>query len=315
MNQILAVGKPAGREQKKTADISPYTRKLVIFFACTILVFGAILGGVYGYNLFMRIQPQYVYTEPVVYFDRIGNEIAIRVEYQSGIQEVAYFWDETHRTEEDMRSVVRTDFSKMIPIASGRSTLTVEVTDSEGRTRTFRKTITNLEINLVGNGSQIEIVAINDEGLEHIIFWLNNGEETIIESDPENPEKIDKTINISDLDLERGDNILTAIAVDLEGNETERTQTFQGQEAPIISGSISEDGFLTIRIVHDMGFERIEVAVNQNSGIIERDNEHFDLEGPIFEIRLPLESGENTVRIVAYSTEGTVSEIEDVIVR
>ena len=258
------------------------------------------------------MQSQYVYIEPVVYFDRIGNEIAIRVEYQSGIQKVAYYWEETNRTEEDMSTLVRTDFQKMIPIESGMSTLTVEVTDSRGNIGTFRKTVTNLEINLVSNGSQIEIVALNDNGLEHIIFWLNDGEETTIENDPLNPEKIDMIINISDLELERGDNILTVIAVDLEGNEIEETQTFQGQHVPIITGRIS-DGRLYLEITHEMGFERIEIFLNDLSAVFDENIEGFDPSAPIFELPIPLNEGENWIRIVAHSAEGTVSEIEDTI--
>ena len=121
----------------------------------------------------------------------------------------------------------------------------------------------------------------------------------MIQADPNNNTTVEASIEVN-----RGENIWTIKAVDIDGNETIKSAKFKGLKVPEIS-AIKIDNKVKTTITHDMGFEKIEFIINSEAYLYDELCEGYDSTKTTLEYTFDLQEGENTVIINAYSMEGT----------
>ena len=112
------------------------------------------------------------------------------------------------------------------------------------------------------------------------------------------------TVIETKIDIKRGKNTLEIVAVDAEGNEEKISKIFNGVNKPVIKVS-KQDGELYMTISHDMGFEKVEFAINGQTYKYDKDYQGYDETIKELEYKFNLKEGENTVVIIAISNEGT----------
>ena len=325
MNQILSTGDDAGKGRKdlkpekekrikepkepkmktqKTKNVVGI-KKVAIFFACSILIFGLVLIGSNIYNINTRLANAKV-PPPVLEIGRFENSATIRAEYQRGIQKIVYYWNE-----EEINSNVqagREFFTTSIEIPNGEGRLTVQLVDMNGDVilETAQDFIA-IGINLLEEEGEIQVLASYIHGLSYIRYRINDEEEIIIEKDELNPGSIEAILNIAELGLERGTNTLTVTAVSENGLERTATQTIQGRYDPEIRVIRNVPYELEVIIEHPLGFERIELELNGRIIVFDSSSPGYEPDMTRFESPIPLAEGSNSIRITAYSKEGTSS--------
>jgi len=313
MNQILATSETKAKKPKKTrarggsapADI----KKIVIIFACSILVFGLVLIGLETFRLIERTQGPGD-GAPVVYIERLNDrQVSIRAYNLDDIEELVYFWTEDDKQVEHLGED-RNFLNKAIDIPTGARVLTVQIVDMQGNITTFTETFITemvLEINLLLEDWSIQILAECNSGLEYVEYSLNDGATTIVESDPDDPYIIEIILCIDSLRLGRTEHELVVRAVSLDGNEETVSEVLIGTLRPEIA--IERIGnYFYYDVYHDMGFEKIEFIFNGVIATYDRYFAGYDPDLSHFASRIELHMGENELIIRAYSLEGTMNE-------
>lgn len=312
MNQILLTNndnykKKNNRNGKNNGnDI----KKIIMFFSVVILVFGVMIIGVYGYKIYKN-QNQEEKTiagpEPIV-MEQEENKLKIIAKAEAGINKIIYTWNEDTPKEVEMNG--RTKHEEELEIPEGQNTLKIKVIDQNGEVRETsqnfyieeNKEKPKIEIDeeVLRTTGKLKIIASDENnGLKYIAYQWNDEEETKIDAESENQTTIETTI-----DVKRGQNTLKIRAVNNLDKENTLERSLKGVNKPIIEVT-KQGGELYMKMSHDMGFEKIEFSIN---GTIYKYNEEYseyDSTKQEIEYKFNLVEGENTVIILAVSTEGT----------
>lgn len=308
MNQILSTEVPKDNSKYKNNNQIDI-KKIIIFFACSIVVFGICISGIGIYKLINNNKQSNTGKGPVVTAEQLDNSVSVLVEYDKGISKVSYYWNNGDREEEVLDG--NTFYEKLVDIPSGTSILNIDVEDMEGNvtTKTFNNFVSNeiqtsIEIAPIENGDKIKIAAQNQNGLQYVKYKLNDNDEVKIDSDLQNPNIIEITVDIDNLNINRGENKIVVTAVDKNGNEKIEEQKIKGRNEPVIK-VIRNNNKLECEISHDMGLEKIEFEFNGRNFTYDKNSSVYDETSTTFKTTITLEQGENTLIINAYSKEGT----------
>lgn len=322
MNQILETKLNSGPKPRKTDN-----SKVKIIFATLIILFSIAIISVAGYSLYNKyvIMPNNKQEKPAIKLEQL-NETNIRVliEYDGELKKVAYQWDdgdvtETITTGKEVQKLLQ------IPSENGIHTLTVKAYAEDGTKNEIEKeyeyngqvepepepqpepepepeykeppTIART-VDTINKLVNFEVT--DDRGIDYIVYNWQDEPEIMLQADPNNNKKIEASIEVN-----RGENILTVKAVDIDGNETIKTATFKGLKVPEIS-VIKYDDTVRVNVSHDMGFEKVEFIINGKVYIYDELCEIYNPEQTLLEYIFDLQEGENTVNINAYSLEGTI---------
>ncbi len=137
-----------------------------------------------------------------------------------------------------------------------------------------------------------KISAFYKKGISKVIYYWNEDEKTEIPSTGENIEKL--------VELPRGDNTLTVVLVDQDGNENTYTQDFAyytDKEKPVIELSIVEES-ASLKIIATDETEMAELTYQWNDD--EPEIVYPDEEGALtIEESIEIERGKNTLKITA----------------
>ena len=138
MNQILQT---ENKKQGAPIDI----KKIVIFFAIAIIIFGVVLICIGSYAMITGTKepeqpednPQVENTVPQVDIERTEDNILINIKHTKPIMSIKYHWnDETEQTIETNSNL---EISEEIALPFGNNTLNLTVTDSDGKESNYVK--------------------------------------------------------------------------------------------------------------------------------------------------------------------------------
>lgn len=203
-----------------------------------------------------------------------------------------------------------------ISLPAGTHTLTVKVTDVDGNDTIYDEEIysengedkVNPEIKTTVDQATKEIVitATDETELDYVTYRWNDEEEQRQDADSENPKQIKFNIEIP-----KGTNDLTIIAVDKNNNSTTKTDKYTGVTKPEIKVTVSEDKkSVHVDCYHENGLSEISVRINDGET---RNVDGLSAENPRTEAGFDfgLEGEKNTVIIKARSVDGTETEVTE----
>lgn len=320
MNQILLTDNYNNRD-KKSNNNKNYNRnnskdikKIIIFFAVVILVFGAAIGILYGYNLYKDRKGQNKeVAKPEVSLEKSGNEVTIIAKAEAGINKIIYQWNEEDENVKEYGG--RTKQEESISVPDGDNTLKVKVIDQAGQeietTEEFSENNSlqdpedkiNINLSIIESGNdkgKLKIQVKSEAPIKYMSYKWNNEEETKIEAS-ESEEKTNLEANI---DVKRGKNTLSVLAEDIEGNSNQVEKKFEGKLKPEFE-VYREGNRLYMKITHDKGFKKIEFNINGIELTYDETKPDYSEDKKEVEYYFNLQEGENLVVINALSNEET----------
>lgn len=234
MNQILQVQENRNKNRNNPID----TKKIVLFFAACIIVFGLIMLGQGAYSTYHNnanrpVEPTTDNDQDIVDYTPIismtqteDNKLKINIDSQIAISYIIYNWnDNVPITLDEMG---KTNIEEIIDIPIGENIIKLTVIDSNGKETKqegnfiIEQSKPIIDLSVVGNN--IKITVISEVELSYITYKWNSQEEQKYDMITfENRKKFEK-----ELEIPKGQNTLKIIAVDTNENTTEKSQEIKG---------------------------------------------------------------------------------------
>lgn len=236
MNQILQV-----QENKRNSNPVD-TKKVVLFFAVCLIIFGLILLGQGAYNTYLakaneKVTPQNPTTSgtqepseivaPTITLTKMEeNKLVIKVDSEVAISHIIYSWN--NESSQTLEETGKTNIEEIIDIPTGNNTLNISVIDSNGNeTKKQEQFIIEttkpvIELSVVGNDIKINVTSETE--LSYVSYkWNSETEKKEDMVTYEDRTKFEKLVEIP-----KGQNTLKIVAVDKNGNQTEKSQDIKG---------------------------------------------------------------------------------------
>lgn len=309
MNQILLTdnenNKKKNKNNRNKSNGTNDMRKIIVFFGVVILIFGLAVGGVYGYKIYSKNKGQEkTVGKPQLSLQEDEKNVTILAKSDIGINKIIYSWNDEES--EELQVNGSPNYEKMIDIPGGENILKVKVIDQNGQEQSTEKSFYReggdekpvIETAIVEN-AKLKITATDNIAMKYITYRWNNEEDVKVNVKNQGDKILEVTI-----DVKRGKNTLTITAVDSSDNSETVDKIFNGVNNPLIEVSKSGNK-LYMKMSHDMGFEKIEFSVNGKVYVYDKNFSGYDATKKEIEYQFELQEGENTVVILAVSTEGT----------
>ena len=259
MNQILS----EDLGNNKPSDIKSILR----FFSIALIVFGLILVGMGSYRLIQALTPKTpASTNPPVITVSVyeGSNLRIYITHDKPIDKVVYSWN--NEEEETILGRNRESIEQLIEIPEGESVFYIKATDSLGVESVFTNSyaysegedVIEPEIELSTDGNQIKILAIDETEISYITYRWNDEAEVVVDVADEES----KTLITISIDVPKGENELTVVAVDANNNTTTKTKKCETYTRPVIEMPIQYGDELTIKVTDEKGLDHVEFSVN-----------------------------------------------------
>lgn len=300
MNQILYTNTP-----KKGGILEIKTVLRIFAIAC--IIFGLILVGQASYAMITK-KGEESQSEPLINVTQSEDILNISIKHDKLIDKIIYSWN--NGEEVVLQGKGRKEIDEKIIMPTGTNTLVLKAIDINGKTATYSEmyelqqgdTI-KPEIELLVENSKVKIVAKDETALSYMSYYWNNEDETKIEVREESPKQIEDKI-----DILKGENTLTIIAVDKAGNEAVKEQVFKGVKKPKIE-LLREGNELIVNVTDEEGVQKIEYTLNGQFYTTDPENTGASLNMKEVQFRQTLSSGENKITIKAYNVNGLQEEV------
>lgn len=310
MNQILSsepsdLGKNYNMNRNSKGSGSS-TDKIVRVFAICMIMFALALisSGVYSYMKNQDFDEQALQeqkTTAKIVAEEAEGKVQIVVSHDKNIRQLIYSWN---GQKENKVQGEGTTLEKIIDLPAGNNNLLIKVIDEDDVESTFEKSfesdsgvdIINPEIKLEVKDSKLVITAKDETALDFITYrWNDDEEKKLI------PEDDDKKTIQKELEIKKGSNDITIVAVDSNNNTTTETKTFVGVTNPEIVIVLSADGSsLDITCKHEVGIKKVEYTLNGQAYAGEFDDSPTNVQ-----FTQPLDVGYNRIILTATSVENT----------
>ena len=246
---------PKYREYNDKASINSILRVFAIF----IMLFGIALIGnsVYGIINSMPEQRDNISVSA----ENIGSKATIKITGEKPIKQLVYKWGQGQETVVPGNGTIQLSLTLEIP--KGNNILNMTVTDYYGNTQDFQKQYINekngptIEIPST-TGNMLNIVVKDDKEVAYITYRWNNEAETRIDMDPT---QADKTTLQTSIPAIKGENTLTIVAVDNDGNRENKTDTINGANGPTFTVT-TEGNNIVINAKDEEGIGKISITVD-----------------------------------------------------
>ncbi len=265
MNQILDYNPnktPRGSSSGSDKIVRVFAIILAIFAIC-LLIAGAY--GVYKNNVKPDIPTQAV-SQAQISIEQKETVATVNVKHDKVIEKLIYNWDSEKETtiKGSGESVMTTD----IPLFAGEHTLNVKVIDVDGNETTFEQKITSeagedkiypvIKLD-VTDEKKLRITATDETAMDFVTYRWNDEEEQRVDVSDD-----DKKIEF-EIEILKGNNDLTIVAVDKNSNNTTEIKPFSGVTKPDIKITISADKTKAdVYCFHENGIKEIKVKINDN---------------------------------------------------
>lgn len=303
MNQILFT------ETKKN-NSSQDTKKIVLFFAITIIIFGIILLGQGAYAIYSKSKNKEENTtsnaETNIQLQQLDNgEIQVNVESKVGISELIYSWN--NNSAETISENGKTTIQETIEAKPGENDLIVKTIDLNGKQITKHEKFTsnvsgpNIELSVVGDSIKISVKS--ESNISYVTYKWNSEEEKRIDMVTyEDKTKLEKEIQIP-----KGSNTLKVTAVDVDNNSSEKSQDIKGvtkpKSAPVIQGK-----YIYFEVTADEDIKQVEFTFNNAPYIIKEETIKVSGQTRKVTYRLKLQKGMNYLVIKTTTVSGIIGE-------
>lgn len=299
MNQILQV-----QENRKNSNPVD-TKKIVLFFAVCLIIFGIILLGQGAYSVYQNKLNEKVATPtepagenvvpaPVITLTKTeDNQIIINVQSEVQISHIIYSWN--NEAAQTIDETGKTNIEEIIDAKSGENILNISVIDANSNETKKQETFIIeqskpvIELSVVGN--DIKISVTSQVELSYVTYKWNSEEEQKEDMlTYEDRTKFEKSIEIP-----KGQNTLKIVAVDVNENKTEKSQDIKGVTKAKTSVTAKGE-YLEFTVKGEEYIKKVEFTFNGKKYIMNTDT--FG-ETKIVSYRVQMVSGWNYLKIVS----------------
>ena len=238
MNQILQVQEKRNKRMTKPID----TKKIVLFFAICIIIFGLIMLVEGAYFISQNkanekvnpstqqgtaspSEPEYV--PPTISLTKTeNNQVIINIQSEVAISHIVYDWN--NETSQTIEEAGKTAIEEIIDIPEGENSLNITVIDSNGKetkkseTYVIESSKPQIGFSVIGNNIKVNVTSKSE--LSYVTCrWNSEQEQKYDMITFEDRTKFEKQ-----LEIPKGQNTLKIIAVDKEGNKSEESKVVEG---------------------------------------------------------------------------------------
>ncbi len=307
MNQILDYNPNSNFNKSSGSD------KIVRVFAIILMIFAIVLIAVVGYGMYKNKKEvntaQTEQTKANIAVEIKEKQATIKVTHDKNIQKLIYSWNtKSERTIPGSSKYME----ETIDVPFGDNTLHIKVIDANGFETTHDEQISSEEgadlINPVielspseNEANKWKIKATDETALNFITYRWNEGEEETVYAD-EGSKELETEIEIL-----KGKNDLTVVAVDTSNNVTTEMKSFTGLTKPVVTVTLSEDGSsINIKATHENGIESIGFNFNNQELGIDIGNDN----PTIAQFSKDLDVGYNRIILTVKSVDGTETKFD-----
>ena len=302
MNQILFT-------QDKRNSNSQDTKKIVLFFSVSLIIFGLILFGQGVYGIVKKDSTQVNKDDETTTISLQQNnsgEVIINVNSQTIISELIYYWNS--EASQTISGNGNTTMQQIITMPAGQNTLTVKTIDVNGKqkteTQTFKLDVDKPNISLFVIGNKIKIAVDSKADLAYITYKWNNEQEKKMDMTTFE----DKTKFETEIEIPKGKNTLMITAVDIYENKSEKSQEINGISKPVIEPTINEP-YITFTVTSEEDdIKTIEFFYNGKNYKITEDAIKKSQNAKKVSYKLTLEKGKNTLIVKATTQNGGTAQ-------
>jgi len=306
MNQILDYS-PNNKGGKKSSG----SDNIVRIFAVAIIIFAIALAGSGIYGLVKNKETEATGNVEVqkanIEVEAQDSKAIIRVSHTKAIEKIIYSWNNGKET--TIKATGESSVEQVIPLPAGENTLHVKVIDIDGDEATYEgqfvsengEDIINPVIELsVTDTKKLKITATDETSLDFITYRWNDEEEQKVEVSEEDNTKIEVEI-----DILKGVNDITVVAVDSNNNTTTEVKSYTGLTKPEITITVSADKkYADIIVKHENGITELGGVLNNNPFGVEIPEE----KPTEISFRVEFVEGQNSLIVNATSVDGTKTE-------
>ncbi len=321
MNQILLTedinrkdNKEDNNKSVKRSNNAIDMKKIVIFFAIVIMVFGISLAAIFGYRIKNRDKDTKIPldSKPNLSIQKSENNASVIILASSeiGLKKMIYSFNNID--EETIELNGRTSETKEIIIPNGVTNLKVKVIDKNNNevedTEQFNINLElpNIETSIIEEESVKKVKIIVTTQIDDIKYvkykWDNEEEEVTLKPEDDSKNRIEAMV-----DIKRGVNVISIIASTVNNGIENTSIRFSGRKNPEIKVTKVLDK-IYIKVTHDIGIKKIEYNINGKEYIYDENAKTYNPEAKEIEYYFKLKEGENTVKVKATSTEDSEEE-------
>lgn len=271
MNQILDYNpsKKSGGTSSGSDKVVRVFAVLLVLFALGLLISGAI--GIHKNNQTQKAPVDKATYASITATQTEEGKVAVSVTHDKAIEEMFYSWNTS--AERSFKGEGSKSLEKELDMPAGTNTLHIKVVDVNGVESSFEKEFTAedgldilnpvISITVIdGEGEdklkKLKITATDETKLDFITYRWNDDEEIKVEAEESKPKEI-----VLELDILRGVNDITIVAVDSSNNTTTETKSFTALTKPEVVVMLSADGSsLEIETTHENGIAKIYYTLN-----------------------------------------------------
>ena len=160
---------------------------------------------------------------------------------------------------------------------------------------------TKPKIQITVSGNYAKIKATDETQLDYITYKWNDEEETKIY-----PPQEDETTIQESVEILRGQNRLTVLAVDKAGNQYQTIKTYEGVTKPAID-ILQEGNELVIKVTDEEGIDYVYYNLNGKEYKLRTATPQKELE-----YRQAMDEGDNRISMEAYNIKGEKTTFEGI---
>lgn len=295
MNQILEVNRKQREPKSSTA------KDMLVFIIIFFIIFGLIICAyqLYQYisnlNINLPVEPKV----PIITLTSTEeNKLIMDIESEIGISNVTYNWNDSQP--QTIETEGKNNVIKEIEIPIGENTINILVTDINGtvskKEETFVVESTKPIISLSVVGNYIKITVTSEEELSEITYQWNS--ETVKKENMgtyANKKEFEKQ-----LEIPVGQNTLKIVALDINGNKTEKNQEIKGVTKATTTFKV-ENGYLHFYVSGKENIKTVEFEFNGSKYLMNQDtfgvtkNVHY---------KVKLIDGMNNLKVISTTESG-----------
>lgn len=296
MNQILSVERPQNNRNKRKSSI----HSIITVFAVILMIFGIGLTSTGAYSYYKSLSRNSnnnivseASTKPIISIERENaSTINIVVTHDKEIANVTY----TLNNEEPIQinGNNQTQIQQKVELPVGSSSIVITAQDINGISSSYNSSFEVEQkpvITLEQVDGKIQATTESNINIDYVMYYWDE--------DQANAQKstINDVKNVTLIDVLAGTHTLTIVAVDIEGNETTKTQKVIGDNKPELN--ITTDGeVFQISAKDDEELVKMEITLNTN------ETETIEISGTEYFTTVNLENGENKLTVVIYNKNG-----------
>lgn len=296
MNQILSVSN--NQDKKKYSGSQKDINSIVKFLAIILIIFGVFVIGSGSYAIYKNSNNvESATTKPTILVENKSEDtILLKVMHDKAISEIFYNWNDKENNKIDGKQ--RKYVEQEIKAPLGTNVLNVIAKDVNGQEINYKKEYrveTGININLQLEGNNIKLSVEGQNNLSYVTYKWDEGEE--VKKDI-NGNKFD-----TEIEIPKGEHLLTIVAVDIENNTETKEQKVKGVTKPKVNVTIEGENYL-ITASDEEGLKKVAFKTEDGkSYFINLDNGEKE-----FVYRFPLKQGDNRIEVTVYNINDITAE-------